>query len=302
MRKLTVISVLTTCALLGLGFWFLVHSSRDGTKQTEATSFGSSKSPESVQAAPQTASAIQASATVIQPASSVGTDDIEARLDREPNYRVLVHAMLANGDRKSALTAMKALNRCSGFPLNNKVFLPQKIALLNQRVRQFWEARSTACDASGGIDGQQRRAVGALIKDRYPELLYLNNPMNASEAERAVIDTLSSPYAAFSWIDKKIERGDVKLLLASGRPVPNELASLAVQAEALSMSLSESLYGMVTLCATQKYCEDETIGEQVDKLVRSQKKISEADWTLVRKQARAELKRSFPTLMARSNS
>jgi len=259
-------------------------------------------SPQTAQigaSAVQTSASIAASQPTREGAGTRALTDVEEELAKSSNMRALVHEMLRNGDRRSTLVAVGAINRCSPFPLDAKIFSEKALANLDQHVAQRWRHLVLACEAAGGIDRQQVSAVSSIIKNKYPDLSYINESLQGNEVERGAIDDFMSPLAAAQWLDKKVQLGEVKMLLADGSSAPEATSSLAIQVEACSSSSCDPLFAMVVLCTQQGLCSQSTFAEQVGEVIRREGKVSAGNWELLRARAREALLKFFPGIMSR---
>jgi hypothetical protein len=294
MKKIFLASAISLLAvILSISLWereSMVESS--AATSLPAASFGAS--------APQTFSPVAASQVAPESGATRASVDVEEVLTRSSNMRALVHEMLRNRDSRSIHIAIEAINRCASFPLEKKMFSENVLAALNQHVAQRWRHLALACEAAGGIDKQQRRAVSSVIKDRYPQLAYLNEPLKGNEAERESIDELMSPLSAARWLDMAVHQGKVNMVLADGTAAPEATSSLAIQVEACSSSSCDPLYAMVVLCAQQGLCSQSTFAEQVSEVIQKEGTVTAENWKLLRTQAKDALLKYFPKIMDRS--
>jgi len=292
-KMLFATAVLLLAVVLGL-------SLRDGESTAEQSAPTASPTAPSVASAPQQASLpVAASLAAPEGASPQALMDVEEVLTKSSNMRALVHEMLRNGDNRSIHIAVEAINRCAPFPLNMTTFSEKTLAALDQQVVQRWRNLVLACEAAGGIDKQQRRAVSSVVKDKYPELSFLNEPLKGNEIEREAIDGMLSPLSAARWLDTAVQQGKVKMLLADGSTAPEATSSLAIQVEACSSSSCDPLYAMVILCAQQGLCSQSTFAEQVSEMIQKEGKVTADNWQLLRTQAKDALTRSFPKIVDR---
>lgn len=223
-------------------------------------------------------------------------EGVAALLESSSNLRALVHAMLSNGDRRSIVVAVGAINFCAGVQGDGSGFTADQLAMLPPAMAKRWHARVASCGAAGGIDAQQMRAVSAAVKDKYPEVAALNGPLQGSEAERAAIDSMRSAYAAARWIDKKVEKGELVFALPSGAPAAIRFSSLAVQVESCELAACDSLLAVVLPCVTQGLCTEATLAGQTELAMRKDEHMAMADWAALRGQARDALRQFFPRM------
>lgn len=223
--------------------------------------------------------------------------NLKEELEKHRNYRALLHEMLRNGDRQSLVIAVGAMNRCAGFPINPKLYPEDRLNQLNERVARRWKELVAACEASGGIDRQQRNAVQEMVRAKFPDLTYKVGSVEGGSSEREVIDSISDSDGAASWLALNLERKKIKMSLMDGKPAPLHLASSAIDAEVSTLTSADTDFAIVTWCGLQKnLCAFSSFEEQMDYNMMQDRKVPESEWRNLRAQARKILREHFPKM------